>query len=451
MYVAALLLLLLLIASAGALYCLARPKAGIVFFVVYGFYNLTVRGFLSYHAGIPQSAQFVFSLWQDAILVILLFHCIANIQLKIRGIDWLLFLYVLTGFVMMFIDPDAGRFGFRITFYPPLFYLLLRNIPTDLKFNQRLFHLIGLNCFIVALAGIVLYFVVPTDLYFTWAYRYDLIRIPRSFLYYWDLRRMTSIVWNPMALGSLMSMASLIFLVRYLDFRKNWDLAGLALCLVCLAFSLARGAWLSFAVGLMVVMFFLKQRAWPVFFVGIIATYCLVAFTTDEMKQSFSTHVATLFPSTAAEKGVSDAVSQRTYQWNYAMEIFQRHPFGLGTGRVGNAQDRLRIRGREVLQRNITDGNYHKVLAESGIEGGVAFMGFILLACMKLFRLAWYESRREIRCYYVTALSVLIGFSIQGVGTNVWDFVFIPFLIYAVVAVALNVAERSRTVAVSHF
>lgn len=186
--------------------------------------------------------------------------------------------------------------------------------------------------------------------------------------------RAFSIVQSPNVLGGYMAFLipismSLFFAEKKKSHKYIWAVVSFVL-LACLFATLSRGAWIAFALAMVVFATLIKRRL--LIFV-LIAGLLVVLFV-----PTVGDRITYMFSETYMEKSASDG---RVARWTGALDQAINEPFfGKGLGQYGGA----------VAQRNFgisyVDNYYAKTVAELGFVGLTLFVWLLLSILYQAYR-----------------------------------------------------------------
>lgn len=175
--------------------------------------------------------------------------------------------------------------------------------------------------------------------------------------------RVFSVVGSPNVLGSFFVLMIPITLSQALaagsKAEKIFYLACLAPMLASLIFTYSRGAWIAFAVGLIIYGLLYNWRILIGLVFGAFAGLMAVPGISSRINYLLS-----------PEYLMSSSKGGRIERWTKAIEVWQAHPLvGEGFGRFGGA-----VADRNIPGSIYVDNFYLKTLAESGIIGLLALI-----------------------------------------------------------------------------
>jgi len=123
---------------------------------------------------------------------------------------------------------------------------------------------------------------------------------------------------------------------------------------------------------------------------------------------------------------IDSMISDRNHQWLNALKVFFEYPWGIGIGMLSH------ITAAQGFELACPDGNYFRILGELGLYG---FVVFILLLGTAIVRGLFH-----VNIFYGLALMV---FSLQAIGSNVFDFYYTSFLFWFLVGGALAIYRKN--------
>ena len=166
-----------------------------------------------------------------------------------------------------------------------------------------------------------------------------------------------------------------------------------------------RSAWLVAAIEIaMIVLISNMKLSRKVAFISF--TLLLVVLIYIFYDKLFSDITISLFTKRFSNTNIIGMVSERTVQWENAIKTWTEYPLGYGMGSFGHKAAAIGLKAA-------TDGNYFRILAELGIEGLICFLTISIRGLRNAFK-----TKR-----YFVAFAI-IGFLLQGIGTNVFDLTF---------------------------
>ncbi|GAB4460030.1 MAG: hypothetical protein OHK0029_23400 [Armatimonadaceae bacterium] len=418
----------------GIAQTIARPIVGFYFCLAfYPFYTF-FRGLAMYlKLPLPMS---LLGLWPEVVLTIMgagvIIGCIRSGQrLRLTWNDVPVGFLVASGVYAMLIslaerEPVAAVYGFHATVTPLIFYTVARwlQITRQDLYRAVLFWVIPFA--LLALLSLVDYFVRP-QLTIEIA-----ILVRDGFWKHWDpymffrwYPRMQSLMFSEQFWGTICGMVSVLCLSLWsLRPRPKWVVPVFWLALVCLVFSMSRGALIDWAVAIVVLMLFRGRHrvVVPVTVAVTVLAGVVLAIQFGD-KDSVDTLVDRI---TALADSDNTNAYDRIGQWKYALEYFPLFPAGRGLGRAGS---QALFHGTGDGSMAIADGGYFKIMAEEGLPGLLLFtvggIGFVLVL-LRLLQFYRNEQRNTVEYALGRALlCMLCGLLVHNVGGNIFDAYYI--------------------------
>lgn len=364
------------------------------------------------------------------IVVICLFIWKANLNyfkyiwLKSKLYIFFLISILLSGFNYMIFDLEDGLIlfieGIYFLFIPMIFFVVGQRLKSESLFYIFIRNIIFANL-LICIIGLFLYFASP---YFYIDY------LGKTQLYfnssiYTEKMRMASVIGST-GVGNISAYSiPLIFLLYEKKKIKNYYFfLMLIVFILSVILSFQRGAWAGsiFALGI-AFLYYLSGVKYDlnrllyiplvVFILYIIVViYIPTIVSPDWLSQRLNTFNYI-------------AITERSYQWLFAIEKFYEQPTGYG---IGSHCHRAIAHGHIA----IPDGNYFRMLIEYG------FVGFTLFVCL-LSRAIFVLYRKNI--YMLASLMVFV---VQALGSNVIDFPYLGCFFWFILGCSYNELRLSR-------
>ena len=232
-------------------------------------------------------------------------------------------------------------------------------------------------------------------------------------------------------------------------------LAATALCcaliLAALFASWSRGAWLGFCASLAVMLVAWPRRLLNGVAIALVAIFIVAAAWSAGLLPSsivnrLTTAATDLF-TVSDVRGIhfhpgNYAVIERLAHWQAAGNMADHNPFfGVGLGNYAEAYERYRLINWEAPLGH-AHNHYLNILAETGIVGLIAYVGFWLC----IFRLTWAARQhpdRLARCVAIGLLGCWTYISVHSVFDNLY--VNNLFLHIGVLLSVLAILHRQTT------
>ncbi len=303
---------------------------------------------------------------------------------------------------------------------PQLMFFLLgvKNGINQLSIKKSINIILNLN-FILILMGVILY-IIKTDFYLEFL-KYN---FPKGFVFYGGFYpRLISFLGDSMSIGVLCSSSFILALV-YSD--QKWKrILYPFIFLVGDVMSMQRGAWLSLFMGTGLLMLWKRKLIFDLLrrvnkkillsiFLVFILAIIVISFIDIKALDSFLQELGNRFGR------ITTAISERTSQWENVTYALEYNPLlGKGLGTLSHKAVNVGLSG------TIPDGNYLRIIGETGILGGLSFLCLLGIAF-----LAAYKSNQK-------GLSiVLVIYSFQAIGNNVFDLYYASFIFWFVLGLS---------------
>jgi len=130
--------------------------------------------------------------------------------------------------------------------------------------------------------------------------------------------------------------------------------------------------------------------------------------------------------------GDSNIVSERSHMWATSFNNFISNPIGLGLGQGGYIAQTLGVN----LNIVVTDGDYFRIMQESGMAGLLYYISIIFLITKSFLT----EKNTEFKYLLWIPISSLI----QMIGSNLTEFYFTNYMFWIFIGAALNKPQKLR-------
>ncbi len=310
-----------------------------------------------------------------------------------------MFVFACASVVVAPVATNIAFFALRLTFQAFLFYLLGYLLPKDRVWVRRTITVFLLSALALALHGL---FQVATHapMPAKWVDVHESIAT-----------RAYSIVENPNGLGAYLALASLVgaaLTLSSLPRRQRIALGCLTAVLVAgLGATFSRGAWIGFAVGLLVLVAMTRLRLfWGIVGAALVSPLVLPRTIVERLTFAFS----------AAYIGKS-LTAGRLYIWQVALQRIAEHPlFGVGLGTFGGTSAFLYLNGRFWI-----DNYYLQLGAEGGLLLLGAFLWVLLRAAKSLYRASREQTDPYGRAVAAGAFAGFLAVAVANVTASVWE------------------------------
>jgi len=210
----------------------------IISFVIFCSLFITLRLLALGSAGSETVPQFIISTLPELFACIILTLLYFRRPSKFRLGNLILVDKIFLGFILLNIligsivsaDLKMIIYGIRMTYFPMLFYFVLRFESRD--FIYKTIHQIFVVLSFVGLAGLIIYFLFYDVMI-------NMILMTGGEVGEYFITRMTSIFWTPVVFSTCMSAGFIYFLWKYLIKGENISLFHIAITWSCLLFSVS--------------------------------------------------------------------------------------------------------------------------------------------------------------------------------------------------------------------
>lgn len=218
---------------------------------------------------------------------------------------------------------------------------------------------------------------------------------------------------SPNILGSLSMITIIMTLFSFLEKRKWYYLAYLALSLPVLVLTFSRSAWFGLLIG---VLLALLIKNWKII---LLAPFSLLILLIPSVRQR-------VFVATSQDYLVDAAIDGRVWSFNTAMEVFKSAPvFGTGPGSYGgqtaiyyNSPVYLRGLQNGYVALPYTDNQWLQIFVQTGVVGFVFVIGFFVSHIVNNFR-HFQKTKSYLNLGIIAATVAII---INGSMANIWEF-----------------------------
>ena len=138
------------------------------------------------------------------------------------------------------------------------------------------------------------------------------------------------------------------------------------------------------------------------------------------------------FTGSVTDDGDLNIVSERSHMWTRAFKTFLSNGFGIGLGQGGYVAQTLGVN----LDKVVTDGDYFRILQESGIVGLLYFL-LLISSIVKKFVIT---SNQDLKYMLWIPIATLI----QMIGSNLTEFYFTNYLFWISVGMSLQINSKQN-------
>ncbi len=339
--------------------------------------------------------------------------------------------------------PFFVIFGSHFMLLPLLFYLVTRWIrPTETDF-RRLVKLFVVGYVMLALVSLVDFF-HRTTLSATLS---DAMRpeIPTSagidgVVFWMHYMRMQALLFEENVWGALCGFISLLCMARIATEQKAFrqQLPVWALSMLCLGFSVSRGAsagWIVGAVILLLARTPFRRRIVAVFIVvGVVGAASAFLLRNDPRVQVW--YILMEHSGIAQGKIAND----RWGQWKAGVQIFTQNPSGTGTGTVGYGASKT---GMSLSV--VADGNYITTLAEIGIPGVLLMVALAISMISVLVCTLRFNPNLSpfMKALGLTLIAQIVATYVHAVSANTFEYYYTYPVLWMFFGAYMTVVENS--------
>ena len=344
---------------------LLRPSLGLYF----------LAGYAVLDYGFRITGGMLAGLWDELLFFGVVATYVGHLIVRGKALDYRLTaldvpIFIFAGvsiFLLLFNSPELhiAIDGIRVVIQYLLWYFVAINLIRDKLVAKRILNILLWTTVLISFHGIYQYVVgveIPTSWYDS---RFETSVTTRVF----------SIIGSPNILGSLLVLMipiNLAFVINEQRWvKKLLYFGGLLAMILCLVFTLSRGAWLAFALAALIYAIIKDKRLLIPLAVG----GAIIMLAVPQIGDRIAYMLSPQYMESSARGG-------RIARWTMAIEAIKANPwFGEGIGRFGGATAMRHIPGSLY-----TDNFYLKTLAEMGIVGFTAFIYLLYRGCIEAAR-----------------------------------------------------------------
>lgn len=333
---------------------------------------------------------------------------------KIDVVFYLFFFYIILQTLVSFFSPHIndtalfmGIFMYLIPF-TGFFYAKLVELE---KFINVLVKIVLVHCFL----GIILYSAFGLNSYL--GIFYEKLHEGVAF------GRMSSVS------GSL-GFANLM-MVGFISAYHNKGKLYIFFIGLCLIMSMQRSSWLAsiFAITVSTLVNFRSIGVKKIALFGAFLAIGMLLLVKIASNEDFD-----ILFSRFSEFG-QEAASERSEQWVGGLNNFLNFPQGAGVGQAGQISARYES---NTILNVVPDGDFLRVLSEVGFAGFLFYCFVIILLIYSLTNLKTNQKRK------ILLVSLIAGYSIQMIGSNITEFYFTNFIYWVFVGYFFNLIRIDR-------
>lgn len=397
----------------------------------------TLRLLLIGNQSSASMGEYLFSslpdLFAGVILLITFLHMLRHTEeIRFKPFDWVVMAFIVTNVITgMIISGDLliSLYGFRLSYYPMLFYFVLRfSRPETIQSSMKgIFYWILL----IGLIGIVLYFCFAG--FMVYMLKLNQTEVPTYFVV-----RMTSLFWSPVVFASVIAAGFLYFYYQFVATGRWINYLFMALLMFCIVMAMSRGVMIAILLSFIVlsaVMRDWKKSFWSL--VLIVAVFCITAFYITSPGEVFFWLADSTVETVGLKKGVT-----RVDLWIHAFENFREHPLGFGLGKSGHVAARFFTEKSAGADIYSTDGWFLKIMNETGLWGLISYLVMSVNYGILYLRRKTFRDRKGILLLF---FAIFVMVNIQNLVSNVLDFYLFSFLYWMIIGASVKILyEQAR-------
>ncbi len=375
------------------------------------------------------------SVWDEVFLlgalVLFIIKYIFEIKQKkhtLTPIDIPMLLFIVVNLFILLVNTtyiEVGLEGFRAVTTNLLWFFLVFSLIKDDKGAKKVLPFIISATLLIALFGIYQY-ITGVEMPASWVDSAEQGVRTRAF----------SVVQSPNVLGTIMTLVSMISLGLFFYEKKVINkifYAGSFLIMVaCLVFTLSRGAWIGFALAILVFVIIKDKRfILPIAALGIIVILFVPAISSRVLYMI------------SPEYLFSSLTGGRAMRWIDGFAIFQENWLvGVGLGHFGGA---VAMHYPYYFPEAFYMDNYFlKVAVESGVLGFLSFFTLITVTLGSIFKHTKLAKGTKEYNILLGIFSGLFGVSIHCFFENIFEVPGMIVLYWMIVAIAMAMIYKNR-------
>ncbi|MEI6821078.1 MAG: O-antigen ligase family protein [Bacteroidota bacterium] len=403
----------------------------ILFFFVFGSIFPTLRILTIGGQTSGNLREYIFSVIPELISVLvlsfsgILFYKNKHV-IKLLPFDWILICFALTNVLLGFYiakDVLMSMYGFRMSYFPIIFYFIFRFGDKELLIN--IIHKTIIWFFIIGIIGLILYFGFYEQM--IW-----MLKKTNPLVQEYFIVRMTSIFWSPVLFSTIMVTTFTYFYYKFLESPLWYYYLILGLSWSCILLSVTRGGFVVISFGFIFIT--IIQKKWKLsaqIFLLLIAIFIIIGYYISTPL----TFLYWILRSVSDTVGMKEGIT-RVDLWLKAIENFKTHPFGFGLGKAGHVAARFYKDSKDNIAIYSTDGWYLKLANETGIWGLLSYFFlaiYFFAICIKSKFIKFTENR------FVWLFALFMMVNIQNIVSNVLDFYLFSFFYWGVIGLIINI------------
>lgn len=412
--------------AAGVAIVLSDYTAALCVLTGYGVIDYILRSFVEAFA----------SIWDEAFLCCLVLlwiykwiTCRNEDNLKISPMDLPIVMFIVTMFVVLFVNSSDFALaleGFRAIAQYMLFYFVAIQLVKDVKSARVVVCAFVIIAGLMALHGIYQY-IIGVEMPAGWVDQNEAgVRT-----------RVYSILTSPNIFASMLTLStpmaiSLVFTANNKKSRIIFGVFALAMT-ASLVFTFSRGAWIGFAIAIMIYVFLKDKR----FLIPCVVLAVLVIFLVPSVGNRISYMLSPEYIESSLRGG-------RLVRWLTGFRILEFYPvFGVGLGAFGGAvsinHETTLLLDTEYIDTFYMDNYFLKTAVESGIVGLTAFVLLMYCVIINSYRAIKTSAGKLDRELSTGIMAGLCGVITHNLVENVFEVPMMTSLFWVFVAVIMGI------------
>ncbi|MCK5811969.1 MAG: O-antigen ligase family protein [Clostridiales bacterium] len=375
------------------------------------------------------------SVWDEVFLlgalVLFIIKYIYEIKQKkhsLTPIDIPMLLFIVVNLFVLLANTtyiEVGLEGFRAVTTNLLWFFLVFSLIKDDKGAKKVLPFIISATVIIALFGVYQY-VAGVEMPASWVDSAELGVRTRAF----------SVVQSPNVLGAIMTLASMIslglFFYEEKIINKFFYALSFLIMVACLVFTLSRGAWIGFALAILVFVIIKDKRfILPIAALGIIVILFIPAISSRVLYMI------------SPEYLFSSLTGGRAMRWINGFALFQDNwLLGVGLGHFGGAV--AMHYPYHFPEAFYMDNYFLKIAVESGILGFLSFFTLITVTLSSIFKHTKLAKDKKEFNILLGIFSGLLGVSIHCFFENIFEVPGMIVFYWMIVAIAMAMIYKKK-------
>jgi O-antigen ligase len=308
-------------------------------------------------------------------------------------------LLILLGFA----DFDAFLTSVFISVMPILGFFSFRKTK-----SIEIIYMVSVVAFIHALIGILIYGFLPLP-----GFIENIALILKDGLFQF---RMSS-VSGSIVFSSVCMLGLICSIYIFMFYQRSIFLFISIILIFGIVMSQQRGAWIASAGFLGWHLFKIKNSNY-IFILFLALALVMMPTILSSLDPDYFDFVANRLEESVGNSGETNIITERSHMWLTALDSLVEMPLGSGLGQGGYVAHLSNVN----LGFVVTDGEYFRVLQETGLIGIVCYLALICLCILSFFRTYKVQNKYLIMLFLAPA--------VQMIGSNLTELYFIGYLIW---------------------